>query len=239
MGELIEPLTWDTEFFGTPMAAVDLDGASPATLAAIDEEARDLGVACLVGALDPHRSTSARLVQDHGHDLVEASILFARPPGPFEAPPTEARARPGTVDDLPALEPCIDVLVPWSRFAVDPRFGPDEARRLFRAWARRAATCEDDHFQLSVAETDDGIVGFSTHTRSPFPRVDLMGVTEKGSGSSRALMALGLDWGGRDGAFEAGPCATRNLAVLRYLEHCGFHAERTRYTFHRWYDAAA
>jgi hypothetical protein len=62
-----------------------------------------------------------------------------------------------------------------------------------------------------------------------------MGVTKPGSGASYALMAALFEWAD-DGATEAGPCAARNVAVLRYVEHCGFNVSRVRYLFHRWLD---
>ena len=47
-----------------------------------------------------------------------------------------------------------------------------------------------------------------------------------------------VEWAG-GGPIEAGPCAARNLAPLRMLEHCGFSIVRTRYLFHRWLDEDA
>ena len=240
MSPVVEPLAWDTEFFGVPMGRARLDDATPEHLAAIDAAAREMGIACVVGDLDPERSDATLRVQDHGHRLVEVGITFARPRGDFRPPPTDVVVRRGTVADLDDLAECIEVLAPWSRFAVDPRFGGDAARRLFRAWADRAARDDDGgHTALAVAEDDEGIVGFSTHTRSPRPRIDLMGVLHKGSGAAWALMDWGLEWAGAGGAIEGGPCAARNLAPLRFVEHCGFHAARTRYVFHRWYDGPA
>ena len=236
MERLIDRLAWDSEFFGVPMGRVALDDATPEVLDAIDDEARDLGLSCVVGYLDPHRSDATQAVQAHGHRLVEAGILLARPPGPFEVPPTTATARRGTVDDLAHLGGSIEALVPWSRFSVDPRFGPDATRRLFVAWADRAARATDDDFALFVAEDGGEVVGFATLQRHPTPLLDVMGVVHKGSGASWALMEQCLRWADADGALEAGPAAVRNLAPLRFCEHCGYHAGGARYIFHRWYD---
>ncbi|MBK5288111.1 MAG: hypothetical protein JJE46_06560, partial [Acidimicrobiia bacterium] len=69
----------------------------------------------------------------------------------------------------------------------------------------------------------------------PVPRVDLMGVIDQGSGASWALMDGLIRWA--DGApTEAGPCAARNVAPLRFLEHCGFSVVASQYKFHRWLD---
>ena len=71
MSDLIEPLPWDTEFFGIPIGRADLAGADVERLAAIDAQAREMELACLYGSLDPTDDATTRLVQIYGHRLVE------------------------------------------------------------------------------------------------------------------------------------------------------------------------
>jgi hypothetical protein len=234
MTELIEPLAWDSEFFGVPIARADLTGATADTLRAIDAEARAEGIACLYGSMDPTDGAAAHLVQAFGHRLVEVAITFERPDVPFTPKPSPTKVRRGTVDDLPDLEPAIKTLAPWSRFAADPRFGQEAARRMHEAWMERAARHSDER-ALYIAYDDDGITGVATFVRTPVPRVDTKGVTKLGTGAADALMVALFDWAG-GGATEAGPCAARNIAPLRYLERCGFRVGCTRYLFHRWLD---
>jgi hypothetical protein len=234
MAELIEHLAWDSEFFGVPIGRTDLTGATDHTLRAIDAEARAEGIACLYGSLDPTDGAAGHLVQTFGHRLVEVAITFERPPMPFTPRPSPTRVRRGTLDDLPALEPAIKTLAPWSRFAADPRFGPDAARRMHEAWMARAAR-DGDERALYIAYDDDGITGVATFVRAPVHRVDTKGVTKLGTGAADALMVALFHWAG-GGPTEAGPCAARNVAPLRYLERCGFRVARTRYLFHCWLD---
>jgi hypothetical protein len=237
MTDLIEPLAWDSEFFGIPIARADLNGATPEALAAIEAEARAAGIACLYGALEPADETVAHLAQTCGHRLVEVALTFDRPGVPFTPKPSSTRVRRGTLDDLPALEPAIKELAPWSRFAADPCFGLDAARRMHEAWIERAAR-ETDERAFFVAYDDTGISGLATFVRSPVPRVDMKGVTKPGTGAADALMVALMEWAG-GGPTEAGPCAARNVAPLRYLERCGFRVCRSRYLFHRWLDDEA
>lgn len=234
MSDLIEPLPWDTEFFGIPIGRVDLDGADAERLAAIDAQAREMGLACLYGSLDPTDGDAMRLVQLFGHRLVEVALTFDRPDVPFTPKPSTSTVRPGTLDDLEALDPAIRTLAPWSRFGADPRFGPDAAYRMHRAWIERAAR-DGDERALFVAEDDSGITGVATFVRSPVPRVDIKGVTKQGTGAADALMVALFDWAG-GGTTQAGPAAARNLAPLRYVERCGFRICQTRYLFHCWLD---
>jgi hypothetical protein len=234
----VEVLDWDSEFFGFPIGRVELDGATEATLREIDTEARDLGLTCLYGSLDPAQGQTATLVQSFGHRLVEIALAFDRPAVPFTPKPTASVVRRGTPEDLPLLAEAIDTLAPWSRFGADPRFGPAAARRMHEAWVTRAASDTTDERMLAIAEEDGVVTGISTHVRTPVPRVDLMGVTRQGSGSSWVLMQALVDWAG-DGPIEAGPCAARNIPPLRFLEHCGFSICRSRYLYHRWLDEDA
>ncbi len=230
----VEPLPWDSEFFGFPIGRVALEGATPEMLRAVDEQARDLGLACVYGTLDEIDTDEAFLVQAHGHRLVEVALRFGRPAGPFTPRPTTSRVRRGTPEDLPRLEHAISVLGPWSRFGSDPRFGHEAARRMFGAWVERAAHDGEEHLLL-IAEDDDGVTGLSTNVRTPVHRVDLMGVTKPGTGASQALMNGLFEWAD-GGPTEAGPCAARNIAVLRYVEGCGFSVVACQYKFHYWLD---
>jgi hypothetical protein len=236
----VEVLEWDSDFFGIPIGRTCLDGATPKSLAEIDEEARDLGVQCLYGTLDASRaeeSTTAYAAQRAGHRLVEVSQLLSRPAGAYSPPKRiKATVRQGTLDDIPQLERAIDLLAPWSRYGADPRFGIDAARRMHGAWVERAAR-ETPERLLAIAEDESGIIGVSTNVWSPTPRVDFMGVTKPGAGAAQALMGALIDWA-NDGETEGGPCAARNIAPIRYLEGSGFRISRVRYIFHRWLDEA-
>jgi GNAT superfamily N-acetyltransferase len=234
MARLIERLAWDSAFFGVAIARADLNEATAERLRAIDAEARAEGIACLYGTLEPTDETTAHVVQTYGHRLVQAALTFGRPPMPFTPARGSSKVRRGTLEDLPALEPAIRTLAPWSRFAADPRFGPDAARRMYQAWIERAARDTDER-ALYIAYDDTGITGVTTFVRSPVPRLDLISVTRPYRGASDGLMAALFEWAGRVPA-EAGPAAARNVAALRFYERCGFRVCRSTYLFHRWLD---
>lgn len=234
MSDLVEPLSWDSDFFGFSIGRVALDGATEATFEAIDAEARALGITCLYGTLDPNVDPKvAQVAQIHGHRLVDVVITFERPAAPFHSRPTDVVVREGTLDDLDRLDAAIETLEPWSRYGSDPRFSREDSLRMLRAWVERAAR-EPDRM-LGVAEDETGLIGVATHVRHPVPRVDLMGVTRPSGGVSWAFIKLLIDWAD-GGAVEAGPCAARNVAPIRFLEHCGFASMSSSYRFHRWFD---
>jgi hypothetical protein len=230
----VERLEWDSEFFGVELGRVELDGVDQTDLDLIDEQGRDMGLACLFGTIRPGAGDSSVLAQAHGHRLVEVAIRFDRRPGPYVPPPSRSVVRHGGPEDMDMLSDALDRLAPWSRFAVDERFGLSAARRMYEAWVRRAVDESGERF-LAIAEDEDGLTGLSTNVRTPVPRVDLLAVTKPGTGASQAMMSALFEWAG-DTVTQAGPCAARNLSVIRFVEGCGFSACETHYLFHRWLD---
>jgi hypothetical protein len=229
--ERITALSWDSEFFEVSVGQVDLTDATPAILDTIVTEAHDRGFACVYGTHEPSGTHTSLHAQEAGFRLVEINQLMKRPPGPLAVPPTRSVVRRATGEDLEGIGDSLDVLAPWSRFGADPRFGQEAARRMHHAWVERAA--RDPQRMLTISEDKDGITGVGTHVWSPVPRVDLLGVIKQGSGAAWAHLAELIAWAD-EGEVDAGPCAARNVAPLRFLEHCGFALSRVTYTHHWW-----
>lgn len=230
------PLPWDSEFFDLPIARIDLAGADRAAIAEAEAEAREQGIICLYASLDPADAQTTYEVQRAGYRFVDAATTFSlrldEPPIPC---PDGVIVRLGTPADLPAMADVIAKLADWSRYAVDPRFGPEAARRMQAAWMERAAACTTGEFSLVVAEDESGIIAFITRAREPQPVVDTVGTTAQGSGAARYLIEDARAWAG-DQALLGGPIAARNVNALRYVSHCGYRVARVRYLFHRWLD---
>lgn len=234
----VEILSWDSEFFGVPIARVSLDGLDEAGLATVDAEARELGVQCLYGFLDPIDVAATVVVQQHGWRFVEAGTLFelrlSEPPIPK---PEGVTFRLGNVDDVPSVIDISRTMADWSRYAVDPRFGPVESRRLQDAWLDRAARGSDGVHSLMVAESAGEVIAFIGRVLTPQPRVDAVGTTRRGSGAARYLIEEARAWAG-DQPLLGGPIAARNVAALRYVSHCNYRVCRVEYVYHRWLDEA-
>lgn len=230
------PLPWDTDFFGFAIGRVELDGLDRAAIAQVESEARAQGVRCLYGALDPIDAPLTFLVQELGYRFVECATTFDlrldEPPIPC---PPGVTVRLGTPDDLPALTEMVEGLAPWSRFAVDPRFGLEASRRMQHSWAHRALSPDTDEYQLVLAEDASGVIAFITRTIHPTPRVDGVGTTARGSGAARYLIEDARAWAAPH-ALLGGPIASRNVAALRYVGHCNYRVTQVRYLYHRWLD---
>lgn len=238
MGAHVQPLPWDSDFFGVPIGKVDLDGVGPEQLDAIDAVARSEGLQCLYGSLDPTDAAATVLVQQHGFRFVEAATTFdlrlEEPPIPR---PQGVEVRIGGPEDLHRLKGASDGLAAWSRYAVDPRFGLEAARSLQWAWIERAAGGDGGERQLVLAERDGELLAFITRCASPDPIVDCVWTTARGSGAARYLIEDARRWAG-DRSLLGGPIAARNVAALRYVSHCGYRVTSVRYLYHRWLDEA-
>jgi hypothetical protein len=236
MSVRLESRDWDSQFFGVPIGSADLAAADQAQLAAIDAEARSLGIRCLYGELEPSNEPSSVVLQEHGWRLVEVATMFDlrqdEPPIPC---PDGVTVRVGTTDDLEPLAGAIDALASWSRFAADPRFGVEAARRLQWAATKRAARDTTGQHELVVADLHDQPVAFITRCLQPSPRVDAVGTTARGSGAARYLIEDARAWAG-DVALLGGPIAARNVHALRYVSRCGYRVCAVTYKYHRWLD---
>lgn len=231
-------LPWDSEFFGFPIAKVELTDRSPGELMAIEDAARADGIVCLYGSLDPAAPTASAVVQGLGWRFVEAAVMASlHPREPQLAQPPGISVRPGTADDLPELAPLVALLAPWSRFAADPRFGQDAALRVQTAWIERAARCTTGEFDLVVAvnDDDDAIVASISRAREPEPVIDTISTLAVGAGAARLLVQVSRAWAG-DGPLLGGPIAARNTTASCFVQTLGYRASWTRYLYHRWLD---
>lgn len=232
----LEMLDWDSDFFGIRIASLNLDGATDSSIRAAEAEAHAAGVQCLYGGLDPVDINATIRVQMLGYRLVDVATTSQLAPREATIPrPDGIEVRRGTEADLSRLQPMIDQLAEWSRFAVDPRFGLEAARRLQSAHARRAASADNDTHSLVVAENASGPLAFVTRSHHPAPRVDGVGATARGARAGAYLFEDARAWA-NPATLLGGPIATRNVRALRYINRCGYRLWQVRYLYHRWLD---
>jgi hypothetical protein len=207
MGAEWHVLTWDSNFFGIPIARIDLTAGDAAAIAAAEGEAAEAGITCLYGELDPCAAEAIDLVQRLGYRLMEVALELEHPTNVVhDPPPTTSRVRAGSIEDIPALAEHIAAAATWSRYAVDPRFGLSAAVTMHRAWVERAAGPEPDRMLL-LAEDRGKLTGMATVSGTdpasigsrPGPRIDLISSTQPGGGAAQALVAQAF------AAFGPGP----------------------------------
>ena len=235
-------LSWDSDFFGVRIGRIELEGADLAAITSVEDDARRAGVACLYAEIDPSAVGALDAIQRLGYRLMEVTLDLDHPTSVLvDPPPTASTVRRGTAADVERLEPQLAAVAPWSRYAVDPRFGPKAAMAMHRAWVERAADGQDGR-GLLVAEDPSGITGMATvhlpGSTGPEGRIDLIASTHARSGAAQALVAHAFACFG-PGYSRGGPIAARNHVSLRFSEQMGYRVAQTRYLFHRWLDEVA
>lgn len=233
-----KPLPWDSEFLGISIGRIEFDIVDTAEITACEQEAREHGVLCLYASLTPNDPTESYWLQSMGYRFLEAATLLNRDQdAPILPKPPGVTVRLGDVADLPAMQNLISHLTPWSRFAHDPRFGPDVADRLQNAWIERATRDVSGDHSLLLAETRGSIVAFLTRSRNPHPVIDTIGTTARGSGAARYLVEHSRAWGNGTPPL-GGPIAASNVTALRFVDACDYRVKKVRYLYHRWLDEA-
>jgi dTDP-4-amino-4,6-dideoxy-D-galactose acyltransferase len=236
---VVERLDWDSNFFGFAIGRVNLDKldlSDPSMLEVIDDQAISVGIQCLYASLDPVRRVDTVTLQEHGYRFVDASVLTTRSTADAPVPASRHFAmRAGHEQDYDRLAPLVDELAPWSRFAVDQRFGLEQARRLQRAWMRRAVDVTAPGYGVELAENESGVLAFITWCDQG-NRIDGIAAT-RGRGASAAQALFHRQCHAAPASqILGGPIAARNVAALNFIYRCGFRLQSTRYNYHRWLD---
>jgi dTDP-4-amino-4,6-dideoxy-D-galactose acyltransferase len=230
------PLPWDSEFFGARIARLDPGSLTEDVLEESEAEARELGVQCLYLDLLPDEAAALPVDRLPGLRLVDVRMNLVRSTAVALVlrPGASVTVRVGSPVNVTRLTKAVEALVPWSRYAQDPRFGPAAARQMYGAWLRRAASAPDELF--AVAERMGRPVGFVTATLEPEPRIGLLSVGEPGQmqGTGPSLVATAVDWGSPSGARLFANTQARNVRALGFYQRCGFEVDECRYLYHWW-----
>lgn len=217
----LERLDWDSNFFHLSIARA----VTPESVADLADQAAAERLDC-VYIESPTRLDAA------GHDLRLTDhrvTLRARVEGGHTDTPGAARLATGA--DRPHLEPALDRLAPWSRFARDDGFGLAAARRMYDAWLDRALRGENEC--VGVFPTDGTPMGFVTLTTGRHAEIGLIGTAVDGSGAGRALIAWAKSQLSPDATLDVGTQADNARAVGLY-EQTGFVRQAESFMYHLW-----
>jgi GNAT superfamily N-acetyltransferase len=158
--------------------------------------------------------------------------LERRLPVVLSSEPSQLIVRPGLRTDLPVLRPVIDALAPWSRFAMDPRFGVSAAKRMYDAWLEKSAETDRRLFAVAIRNTKP--VGFITVENGSQPKIGLIGTSESGFGIGRLLVHHAAEWALRHAQTLSVTTQARNVVALRFYGRNGFEVKNARYVYHLW-----
>ena len=202
----IDPLQWESEFFGIASAIVRPDAAAPLLTAG------DLAPWARVQAKIPaQESEQLDALQQLGFRLVEGEVDLSLPV-PKNVPDPQADA--ALEDDIPALRALAASAFSRSRFRA-PWYGPDDSGRFYAQWVENAVRGTFDH-QCLVFRGAGGIRAF----------VSLRQLSER-----EARIGLLAGWGAGEILMQAAErwAQQRGLTTLRVATQAGNIAALNRY----------
>ena len=205
----IDPLEWESQFFGIDSAIVRFSDTAPAL------DVAQLSVWSRVQAKVPAaRSDLLDGLLSLGFQLVEGEVDFALPLT-SAAPADDAQAITATLDDIPLLRDAAAQAFAMSRFRA-PWYAPDASGRFYAQWVENAVKGAFDHECLILRTPQGALRGFVTlrQINEQEARIGLLA----GRGAGEALMQAARQW-----------CVARGLYTLRVATQAGNRAALRRY----------
>ncbi|MBJ3816285.1 dTDP-4-amino-4,6-dideoxy-D-galactose acyltransferase [Shimwellia pseudoproteus] len=189
----IEPLEWESRFFGIESGILRFDDqARPLEKALLESWPR------VQAKIDTGRSDQLDALQRIGFQLVEGEMDFCIPVSPpREAGPAAILA---TAQDIEPLRQRAAAAFTQSRFRA-PWYGEQDSGRFYAQWIENAVLGTFDDCCLMLADPQGGWRGFVTlrQLNNRQARIGLLA----GPGAGAELMQVALRW-----------CAERKLARL-------------------------
>lgn len=241
----VQPLAWDSEFFGLPIARTTASGLRPVDLEQAVRACAEAGIRCLYCELDPSDPAATARAQALGFRLIELRLRFHHDlRQPADATPLAFAEPVLAVDtcvqpeDIAGLEDIALSIAPQSRFAVDQRFGDEASRRLYLRWLHSSLQAGTMTFLL--ARLAGRVAGFATlKAAAQFLHLELIGVdpAARGQGVGARLLQAAVDAATAAGAAGIEVVTQgRNVPAIRLYERAGFRLAYATYYFHKWFD---
>lgn len=233
----IEPLAWDSEFFGFPIGKVKAGSVSLQDIAEVAQESKSCGFKCVYWLQESRSSDLLAEAQRQGFRWVDLRVELSRNVKPNIATPPSPGVRPARSDDLGQLQEIAEATQEDTRFHKDGLFPPDRAKALYSKWIER----DLDQNEVWVgAEEADNLTGFVSLAVNPSTAVATIGLVSVASGSQgqgwgRQLMSAALH-----SALSHGCQSCRvvtqgtNVGALGLYQSCGFRVNQTHHWMHLW-----
>jgi hypothetical protein len=245
-------LSWDSEFFGLPMARIDCvlgddmasrDAALQVCLGAL----RNDGVSHVSAGIDAEDVGTAVLLERHGFRLTGGTVTYVARPG---------KERPNPVREIGRIRPlqaadAADVVALAEeafrgfrgRFHMDPHLAQDRVEAFYVEWARRCVSFEMADVVLVSEGRDGRLLGFlAFRRREPASTSSGVGIFGGGLGACRGaasgaylgLLGRGVRWAHDNDAVAEVQTQNYNFAAIGLYEAVGLRSRRADYSFVAW-----
>jgi RimJ/RimL family protein N-acetyltransferase len=245
-------LTWDSNFFGIPMARLEYvlgprRAAAEHAVAAANHALRDRGVRHVSARADVEDLATVAALEANGYRLMDALVTYTT--RPRKEPPRDVR-EVGTIRDFTSADARELLRIAdeayrgfRGRFHLDPHIPDDRCDAFYVEWAQQcvAGTMADT---VLVSEGSDGqLLGFlAFRKREPVSSVGGVPVYGGGLGACRrdspgayaGLIRAGTIWAHERGGVAECQTQNYNFPTIRIYEAVGAHYVRADYTLHCW-----
>ncbi len=240
MSEPLLPLSWDSAFFGFPVAQLTDRRLDEAALETALAACRVRRIRCAYLLLDADDDRGSALAQAGGFVLRDVRLTFERPVHGAAGAPSAGAApiAPALPHQRAALEAIAREAFVHTRFLADPGFPPERSRELYAAFVRRGLDGGPGRAVLADADAD-GFVVCRLDRELGIGAIELIAVAaaQRGRGLGGALVAAALT------AFaDAGLSRTRvatqaaNVASQRLYQRARFRTSEAALWLHHWFE---
>jgi dTDP-4-amino-4,6-dideoxy-D-galactose acyltransferase len=228
---MVEPLNWDSEFFGRRIGAVTTTW-TPESVAEDLAAARQQHYHYLISRPPVENAAAVRALEQGGFYLTDLGVTWFSNVKQYlrEADQPAAAARHATEADIPWLQEAAVALFPLSRFYHDPFYSKADADRLHAAWLANSVRGQAADAVLMIPDA-----GFVTCkiAKDGAGEIVLIGVvgSSRMRGAGRALMTAALDWfASRSVATVRVKTQVKNLQAMNFYHRLRFDLHSTDMT---------
>jgi dTDP-4-amino-4,6-dideoxy-D-galactose acyltransferase len=244
--ELCEELSWDSEWWGFPVARMDASLLDPDCLGSVDDWCLQHGIRLLYLLCPSERMADAQLAEGAGFRLMDVRVtLRNRSVGSSDqARPSDegVRVRLADGDDALALGEMAAHSHGSTRFYADPGLPDARCDDLYRVWMEQE--CEGHADAVFAAEHRGELAGYLSCAVDDIAHrgtIGLVGVSEshRRLGIGSLLLTEALSWFHEQGVPVVSVVTQgRNTSALRLYQRHGFEIDEVGLWFHKWYPAA-
>lgn len=229
---MIEPLHWDSEFFGRKIGAVTRSW-TPDGVKADVASARAQGYDYLVSRPPVENAAAIRALEQAGFYLTDLGVTWFSDVKAYldrADRAAAAAARHATEADIPWLSLTASHLFPLSRFYHDPFYSKADADRLHEAWLANSVRGQAADAVMLIPGA-----GFVTCklAKDGAGEIVLIGVVDgaRMRGAGRGLMTAALEWLAAKGvATVRVKTQVKNLRAMNFYHRLGFDLHGTDMT---------
>jgi hypothetical protein len=230
----VEPLQWDSAFFGFAVAEIAAERPDERDLEDALEACRKRGVRCAYLLLDASDARGGDAAQALGFVLRDVRVELNRAIDTADATADVESVVAVDPARLPALESLARERLTMSRFFADPNFPRERCQELYVAFLRRGVEGAPDRWALATAD-HSGFAVCHVDPRKQLGTFELAAVRRPGDGAM--LVRAGLARFARAGVTSARIVTqAQNIASQRSFQRAGFRTSHSSLWFHRWFD---